>query len=268
VFARAVSGRTFAPLWTSAPIARISPNNVAVVGNRVVISSRDSAEVLDLATGRSLRTVPSKGTPTVCESTKHPGTALILPGVALDVETGAKSAPEIGDICRWMAPNGCAVSKEPCLADGMEDRGVTARDHKVHGWTTLIDGPSRVSYGFVLPSKEHMVAAGATRGSTRATWERAATLEGEPIASLEYVTNYQSMMAALNGSRFVLAYGIHGAIRILSRDAATGQLLWSATLPGRPRNTALRATPSRIYIHADWQIHVIDASSGELLGTL
>lgn len=160
------------------------------------------------------------------------------------------------------------MQAEPCFADALEDKGVHAANHRVHGWTTLTDGASRVSYGFLLPSREHMVAAGAASKMSPTAWERDATLENEPVVELEHVTNFQSMMAALNGDRFILGYGVESGVRVLARDAKSGTLQWDVLLAKRPRNAALRSTPSRIYVHADRELFVIDASTGAVLGTM
>ena len=266
VYVRAVSGASFAPLWTTGPFDDAGPSNVAVVGDRVVVTTRDGARILLLRNGVEQNHFATT-MKSACAAVDKPGIALLLPDVAVDVHTGAVTKPAPTDRCVWTAPNTCAVSGEPCLAT---DASVPAHKARVHGWTTLRDGPNLVSYGWILPSREHMFAAGErkNRFTSWPGWEREATLEGEPVVEIEHVTNYQSMMAALDGDRFVLAYGVASGIRVVARNADTGILRWETLLADHPRNAALRTTHARIYVHSDWHITVLDGSSGAALGTI
>jgi len=260
-YVRAVSGRTFAPLWTSGPFD--SPSKVAVVGNRVVVMTAGFAKILDLATGLVTKSIKTS-MKSACAAVGKPNVALLPPDSAIDVQTGAISAPIPNDRCDWSGPNTCEVANEPCL---LISDPVHATKHKVHGWTTLVDGRYRVSYGWVLPSTNQMVAAGSMI-KKEAAWERDATLEGEAIVPIEHTVNYQSMMVALDGDRFVIAYGIATGTRIVARDAATGEIRWTAFISEHPRNAALRSTAQRIYLQADWHIYVVDGATGRVLGTI
>ncbi len=281
LYVRAVSGATFKPIWTAGPFGPPSPGNeVAVVGGTVVVTVADLVTVLALNDGRVLHKLKAPAV-SVCPARGQEGMALLSGPSAsgsaeyslLDPQTGVVSARPSGTICDYLT-NECQVSDEPCIANSLNFPGLTVHA-RVHGWTTLVDGNRRVSYGYLLTpdaSRDHMVVAGGTKPGVKATWERPATLEDEPIEEIRNVTNAQGMMADLHGDRFVLAYGVDRGfaegVRVVARDADTGKLRWDAWLRGLPANAALRGTSARVYVLAGTVIHVLDGKTGDVRGVI
>lgn len=270
------SGDSFERLWLSPSLGRYSEDGAsqaahfAVAGGRVVLTDAgNTAQVVDLATGRAVARVQlSDRAASVCASAAG-GIWIEVADerhVLLDPATGRATVGARPEDCvptRSGTPYDCGHGNARPRARCVDPRAVAVAGMESR---TAVAGPDGtfVALGFRRPgTRVPMVAATGPRG---VLWQRPVPRDD----ALQASEGKPDAFDVAGGGVFVAYRRRDRSVRVVGIDAATGGTLWES---GAPRSdgsapTTLTVGRERVYLpHWTW-LDVFDRATGEHLRTV
>ncbi|HJZ88277.1 MAG TPA: hypothetical protein VKN99_24050 [Polyangia bacterium] len=279
----AFAGIHFKPIWRAGPYGAWDTRKsilVALSGSRVLVTdSRQSARVLDLATGKELGMVPlndqaalvcgaPEGAPRFYVETVDKQRLLIeaqpvqsRPGARPDwcgpgpfqLRPGQSECWEVGLHARLRSH--CLPAREAPRVPGFEAR------------FALREGALGVAVGSKRPGTEVPMVVGFDPERNAVQWNR--VLPQDPTQA-ETGVPYLTELSHGGVYSFYKLKSLRGG-RLVKIDAATGATRWDVIVPQSETGTApetLAITERRVYVpHWTW-LDVFDASTGAHLGTI
>jgi hypothetical protein len=281
----AVNGKTFALAWTAGPFASqwsSTRTHLAVAGNKVVVTdSQDWLHVLELGTGKELTNQRLEGgVLRVCAAGNGNGRFLVQTSAAEGSPSGARDEERIFDADTSSfaaAPPGlaCAVRYDTCSAEkkgrpcfhygaapSAPKDAVTTPSFYVS--RTVEDGTTAITVGSAAAGSGRAAPQliGFTKGARKAAWRTPLLPEGDEV-------HYGVTQSELRDGRLTAFYQTKkGPFRLVSRDALSGALLWSATVPRSDEGSyaaAFGVEDGRVLVVMNETVHIFDAATGEYL---
>jgi hypothetical protein len=286
LIAVAFDGKTFEPLWQSAPFHGIWHSEITHLllanGRVVVTDAAGDIHVLDKATGKEERTISyPAGVEIACDAEKSD--VLVINASrwgsadagAFDLSTGVAVPVPKGRECRW---NVDAVKARPGVPAS------TSLDDKRFKAPKGVYAPSAFDAGAVVfaagrrdshdPKKQggdgsEVYGIAWDAKTAKVAWQHA--LIDSPdvehdqvrhtlVADDSVVTVYQAETEPRKGPWRVVAWNV-----------ATGEKQWATTLPASAEGSwlgAVGASSGRIFVVTNQGLHVLDRGSGTVLTTL
>ncbi len=285
VFVGGFSGADFKRVWRAGPYGDLSESagatRMAVVGNRVVVTDfRAQAHVLDVTTGRELRSVPlSDKAQRLCPVLESPRKIWIMSvdqkGVRLDVETGQlEPGPEPAG-CPTVFDRACSAARAQCRAPDHRGADPLANSSAppiptldgMSAQMLLTEGSLSVAVGQKSPGTAVPMAFGFETGKSSLSWK--VVIPADPTMA----GHSSDAIGDLVTGRFVTAHEIAGSKgwKLVSFDAKTGQRQWEAAVPRSESGSGpegLTLSPTRVYVpHWTW-LDIFDAKSGKHIETV
>jgi hypothetical protein len=277
LFIGGFSGATFERVWKAGPYGTLSEaagsTHFTVVGDRVAVADyRSTLHVLDVTTGKELRTVPlTDRARSVCgplDARKQVWVEVAdRNNQIVDLDTGKSEAGPRPAWCRNGAgvfhAHDCGGARAACTDQDMSapKQGGARID------LLFTEGSTTVATGHKEPGTRTPLAMGFDLKKKTATWTTVIPTDPATVGGFDHGAG------DLAGGRFFTSYELSGQMgsRLVSLDAKTGARLWDVPVIRSESGSGvdgLAATATRVYVpHWTW-LDVHDASTGKLLGTV
>jgi outer membrane protein assembly factor BamB len=256
----AVDGKTGDLLWRGKPLGTYGEayrdTRFAVVGSRVVVSEVHSKLlILDAVSGALQKEVAlTDRVRLLCADGDAHAFAATVDGKDVSVDVAAGSATS------GKRPRGCSDEF------GFSRAAPSVRAPKVDGMqahASFSDGQNGVIVGSKHPGTAVPMAAGFDPATLTVRWR-------SNLASVDAVSVRDDRgggLCALAGGRLVDVYGVGDkGWRLVALDAASGAHVWETELPrifAVDQVSAVRATPTRVYVVHMSSLEIYDAQSGK-----
>jgi outer membrane protein assembly factor BamB len=271
----AIDGATGKRIWKSIDFGSVGDNNAhtrtrtAVQGANIVVTDyRASARILELASGRELRSItlsdigkaicpdPSDANKVWIEVADGKHVNLTLADAKL---SASKKRPAGCPDLRGPHASSCRdhVGSATCSFERIAPRGGMRIE------TVLSADDQRIGLGRKYPGTAVPMVAGLAGKKT--SWSRRLVEDVN-----QEVTSSPSKLSDLAAGRLFIAYELaNDDHRLVAIDAKSGSNIWDVAIPaaGRrgPRLETMAASPSHLFIGANEHLFIFDAATGKLI---
>lgn len=262
----AFSGESLKELWRAGPFTQADLARIAVVGDFVVlVDDKGSAHLLEEKTGAESGTIAlPHGARWICVPNDTQAFVELTSGVGmtLDVKSG-KARP-------GQRPNVCPAAV--CNVDHPTHAGCTEQGGRpwMKGFNAdrgYSDGKIGVAIGSHLGPPPVPTLVGYDVATLTVSWESSLADEGVPAIAGKYADfvagRFVTTYAAANGQN-------ESVLRVSATTGTTGKRIWDVPIgratPNAPQ--ALTVTSARVYVVNEGLMQVLDAKTGEPLGTV